>query len=85
MRAKTVIEEDKRGRERIVITEIPYQVNKAKLVEKIADLVKEKKIECIADIRDESNREGMRIAIDLKKDNSNVPKSMFFDQKLWLL
>lgn len=71
MRAKTVIEEDKRGKERIVVTEIPYQVNKAKLVEKIADLVKEKKIEGIADIRDESNREGMRIAIDLKKDISS--------------
>lgn len=71
MRAKTVIEEDKRGRERIVITEIPYQVNKAKLVEKIADLVKEKKVEGISDIRDESNREGMRIAIDLKKDISS--------------
>lgn len=71
MRAQTVIEEDKRGRERIVITEIPYQVNKAKLVEKIADLVKEKKIEGISDIRDESNREGMRIAIDLKKDISS--------------
>jgi len=71
MRAQTVIEEDKRGRERIVITEIPYQVNKARLVEKIADLVKEKKIEGISDIRDESNREGMRIAIDLKKDISS--------------
>ncbi len=71
MRAQTIIEEDKRGRERIVITEIPYQVNKAKLVEKIADLVKEKRIEGISDIRDESNREGMRIAIDLKKDVSS--------------
>jgi DNA gyrase subunit A len=71
MRAKTEIEEDKKGREKIVITQIPYQVNKAKLVEKIAELVKDKKIEGIADIRDESNREGMRIVIDLKKDISS--------------
>lgn len=71
IRAKTTIEEDiGRGKSRIIITEIPYQVNKAKLVEKIAELVKDKKIEGIADIRDESNREGMHIAIDLKRDVS---------------
>ena len=56
------------GRESIVVTELPYQVNKARLIEKIAELVKEKKIEGIQDIRDESDREGMRIVIDLKKD-----------------
>lgn len=71
VRARTEIEEDiGRGRSRIVITELPYQVNKAKLVEKIADLVKEKKIEGIADIRDESNREGTHVAIDIKRDFS---------------
>jgi DNA gyrase subunit A len=57
------------GRESIVVTELPYQVNKARLIEKIAELVKEKKIEGIQDIRDESDREGMRIVIDLKKDD----------------
>lgn len=71
VRACTEIEEDiGRGRSRIVITELPYQVNKAKLVEKIAELVKDKRIEGIADIRDESNREGMHVAIDIKRDFS---------------
>lgn len=60
--------EEFRGRNRIVITEIPYQVNKAKLIVKIADLVKEKRIEGISDIRDDSNRTGLRIVIDLKRD-----------------
>jgi len=69
MRARALVEKDKRtARESIVITEIPYQVNKARLIEKIADLVKEKKIEGISDLRDESDREGMRIVIELKKD-----------------
>ncbi len=69
MRARALVEVDKRtGREAIVVTEIPYQVNKARLIEKIADLVKEKKIEGISDLRDESDREGMRIVIELKKD-----------------
>ena len=72
VRAKSEIEEEK-GRQRIIVTEIPYQVNKAKLIENIADLVKEKKIEGISDIRDESDREGMRIVIEIKKDaNANV-------------
>lgn len=72
VRAKTDIEEEK-GRHRIIVTEIPYQVNKAKLIESIADLVKDKKIEGISDIRDESDREGMRIVIELKRDaNPNV-------------
>ncbi|HSX39807.1 MAG TPA: DNA gyrase subunit A, partial [Candidatus Saccharimonadales bacterium] len=66
-RAKSEIEETK-GRTRIIVTEIPYQVNKATLIAKIADLVKDKKIEGISDLRDESNREGMRIMIELKKD-----------------
>jgi DNA gyrase subunit A len=67
--ARTEIEQGKKGdRETIVVSEIPYQVNKARLIEKIAELVREKKIEGISDIRDESDREGMRIAIDLKRD-----------------
>ncbi len=68
VRAKTNIEQMPGNRARIVVTEIPYQVNKAKLVEKIAELVHEKRIEGISDIRDESDREGMRIVIELKKD-----------------
>ena len=73
VRSKCNIEETKKGKTRIVITEIPYQVNKARLIEKIADLVKEKRIDGVSDIRDESNREGMRIVVELKKDgNPNV-------------
>jgi DNA gyrase subunit A len=69
VRARTSVEENpKSGRKSIVATEIPYQVNKAKLIEKIAELVRDKKIDGISDIRDESDREGMRVVIDLKKD-----------------
>ncbi len=69
MRARALVEVDKRsGRESIIVTEIPFQVNKARLIEKIADLVKNKKIEGISDLRDESDRDGMRIVIELKKD-----------------
>jgi DNA gyrase subunit A len=69
MRGRTTVEEHpKTGRKSIVATEIPYQVNKAKLIEKIAELVRDKRIEGIADLRDESDRDGMRIVIDLKKD-----------------
>ncbi len=67
-RAKASIVEGKKSRYNIIVTEIPYQVNKAHMIEKIADLVKDKKIQGIADIRDESNREGMRLVIILKKD-----------------
>ena len=67
MRAKAAIEETAKDRENIVITEIPYQVNKARLIERIADLVQNKKIEGIADVRDESSREGMRIVIEIKR------------------
>ena len=68
MRAKTEIETNKKGdRQSIVVTEIPYQVNKAKLIERIADLVREKIIEGISDLRDESDRDGMRIVIELKR------------------
>jgi DNA gyrase subunit A len=68
VRSKTEIEETKRGRMQIVVTEIPFQVNKSRLIEKIAEMVKDKRIDGISNIRDESNREGMRIVIELKRD-----------------
>lgn len=68
IRSKCEIEETNRGKHQIIVTEIPYQVNKARMIEKIADLVKEKKLEGITAIRDETNREGIRIVIELKKD-----------------
>ncbi len=72
-RAKSEIDEFKAGRQRIIVTEIPYQVNKAALIMRIAELVTEKVIEGISDIRDESDKSGMRIVIELKKDvNANV-------------
>ncbi len=70
VRAKTEIVTEKSGRERIIVTEIPYMVNKAKLVERIAELAREKKIEGITDLNDESDREGMRITIDIRRDMS---------------
>lgn len=73
VRAVTNIETLPSGKTRIIVTEIPYLVNKARLIEKIVDLVKEKKIDGITDIRDESNREGLRICIELRRDvNANV-------------
>ena len=73
VRAKAEIEEMHGGKSRIIVTEIPYQVNKARLVEKIAELVHDKRVEGISDLRDESDRNGMRIVIELKKDvNANV-------------
>ena len=68
IRARASIEEQKGGKEAIIITEIPYQVNKANLIEAIADLVQERKIEGITDIRDESDKDGMRVVIELKRD-----------------
>ena len=68
MRARSTIEEIRKDREAIIVTEIPYQVNKAMLIERIADLVREKKVEGISDLRDESDRQGMRIVIELKRD-----------------
>ena len=68
VRAKADIEELRQNREAIIISEIPYQVNKSSLVERIADLVREKKVEGISDLRDESDRDGMRIVIELKRD-----------------
>jgi len=67
-RAIAEIDEDKKGNKQIIVSEIPYQVNKAALLETIAELIKDKKIDGIKDIRDESNRDGVRIAIDLKND-----------------
>ncbi|MBY5920362.1 DNA topoisomerase (ATP-hydrolyzing) subunit A [Ferrimonas balearica] len=67
VRAKTEVETDKNGREAIIVNEIPYQVNKARLIEKIAELVKDKKIEGISGLRDESDKDGMRIVIELKR------------------
>ena len=68
MRSKADIEADKNGKETIVVTEIPYQVNKARLIEKIAELVKDKKVEGISALRDESDKDGMRIVIECKRD-----------------
>ncbi len=73
MRAKAVIEKARGGRENIIVTELPYQVNKAKLVERIAELVRERKIDGVSDLRDESDREGMRIVLELKKDEPAAP------------
>lgn len=68
LRGRAEIEEEKNGRFRIVITEIPYMVNKARLIESIADFVKEKRIEGISDLRDESDRDGLRVVVELKRD-----------------
>ena len=70
VRARAEIEEEKNGRFKIVVSEIPYQVNKARLIESIADLVKEKRIEGISNVEDHSDREGMHIVIDVKRDAS---------------
>lgn len=73
MRARAELEVQDSGKQRIIITELPYQVNKARLIERIAELVKDKRIEGISDLRDESDRDGMRVVIDLKRDaNGNV-------------
>ena len=78
VRAKADIEEEN-SRHRIIVTELPYQVNKAKLIENIADLVKDKKIVGISDLRDESDRQGMRIVIELKRDaNPNVILNLLY-------
>jgi DNA gyrase subunit A len=68
IRARANIEETKKGNERIIIVELPYQVNKASLIEKIAELVKEKKIEGISDLKDESSKKGIRVVVDIKKN-----------------
>ena len=81
LRAKTEIEELPNGKSRIIITEIPYQVNKARLIENIADQVKDKKIEGISDISEETDRHGMRIVVETKKDyNAQVVLNTLFKQ-----
>ena len=73
VRARAEIEELPKGKQQIIITEIPFQVNKSRLVERIADLVREKKVEGISDLRDETNRHGIRVVIELKRDvNANI-------------
>lgn len=79
VRSKAEIEEIGKGKQQIVVSEIPFQVNKSKLLEDIADLVRDKKIDGIVDLRDESNREGVRIVIELRRDaNSNVVLNKLF-------
>jgi DNA gyrase subunit A len=73
MRAKAVVEKARGGRENIIVTELPYQVNKAALVKRVAELIRERKIDGVADLRDESDREGMRIVLELKKDEPAPP------------
>lgn len=81
VRAKVEIETKPNGREVILVHELPYQVNKAKLIEKIADLVRDKKIEGISDLRDESDRNGMRVVMEVKKDaNANVLLNNLYKQ-----
>lgn len=81
VRAKVEIEEKTSGKQAIIITELPYQVNKAKLIEKIADLVRDKKIDGITDLRDESDRNGMRVVIEVRKDaNANVLLNNLYKQ-----
>ena len=79
VRARFVIEESKRGRDVIIVTEIPYTVNKSKLIARIAELVRDRRLDGIADLRDESDRNGMRIVIELKKDaNTKVVLNRLF-------
>lgn len=81
VRAKVTIEEKPNGRETIIVSELPYQVNKAKLIEKIAELVRDKKIDGITDLRDESDREGLRIVIEVRRDaNANVLLNNLYKQ-----
>ena len=68
MRAKSQIEQMNNGKHRIIVTELPYNVNKARLIEKIAELVRDKRIDGITDLRDESDKSGMRIVIELRRD-----------------
>ena len=80
LRGRAEIQEHKNGREKIVITEIPYMVNKARLIESIAGLVKEKRITDISDLRDESDRDGMRIVVELKRDaNAQVVLNQLYN------
>ena len=79
VRGRTEIEETSTGKQRIIITELPYQVNKARFITQIADMVKNKKIDGISDLRDESDRDGLRVVVDIKKDaNAQVVLNLLF-------
>jgi DNA gyrase subunit A len=79
IRARTNVETNSKGREKIIVTEIPYQVNKSKMIEKIAELVKEKRVEGISDLRDESNKKGVRVVIEIKRDaNAQIVLNQLF-------
>ncbi len=81
VRAKMAVEVSEKGKEAIIITELPYQVNKARLIEKIAELVKEKKLEGISELRDESDKDGMRVVIEVKRgDSSEVLMNNLYNQ-----
>ncbi|GAA0467634.1 DNA gyrase subunit A [Alkalibacillus silvisoli] len=81
IRSKADIEEEANGKSRIIVTEIPFQVNKARLIEKIAELVRDKKIEGITDLRDESDRDGLRVVIEIRRDtNPNVVLNNLYKQ-----
>lgn len=81
IRGKAAIDEMKNGKQRIIVSELPYQVNKARLIEKIAELVREKKVDGITDLRDESDRTGMRIVLELRRDvNANVLLNNLYKQ-----
>ena len=81
VRAVTNIETMPNGKSRIIVTELPYMVNKARLIEKIAELVRDKKVDGITDLSDQSSREGMRIVIELRKDvNANVLLNQLYKQ-----
>jgi len=85
LRARAEVEEAKADRQRIVVTELPYQVNKAKLIEHIAELIRDKKVEGISDIRDESDRTGMRVVFDLKKgEDSRVVLNQLYKNARFL-
>jgi DNA gyrase subunit A len=81
IRSNTSIEEDKSGKQSLIINEIPFMVNKARMLEKIAELVKEKKIEGITEIRDESDKDGLRVVIEVRKgDSVDVLENNLFSQ-----
>ena len=84
VRARTTVEQiNQRGKEAIIVTELPYQVNKARLIEKIADLVRDKRIEGISELRDESDKDGMRIVIELRSgEMSDVVLNNLYKQTL---
>ena len=85
VRAVSEIEPLGANRQKIVVTELPYLVNKARLIEKIAELVRDKRIDGISDLRDESDREGMRVVIELKKDANYIQRNCKNPEKRWMV